>query len=431
MSAVYVEMAAIFLLILLNGFFAMSEMAVVASRRIRLQTRADAGDGKARAVLKLLEVPNKFFSTVQIGITLVGIFTGAFGGITIAEKLREHFSAIPATAPYSGALSLGLVVIPLTYFTLILGELVPKRLAYSKPELLAGISAPIMRVLMTISLPAVKLLSASSELIVRALRVKPSDEPSVTEEEIRGMIGEGARVGVLEHVERDMLDRIIRLGDRQVLAMMTHRSKVIWLDTTAPTKETMRIIREHPYSRFPVAAGDLSNLIGILKAKDFLAAADGAESPALEDHIRAPLYVPETMRAFRLLELFKRRPGMHFAVIVDEYGDIQGIITLNDILEAIVGDIPAEEEQGDKQIVTRADGSWLMDALLPMDEVLSVLDVRQEEAGTYQTLAGFLLTHMGEIPAPGSYIDKYGYRFEVVDMDDKRIDAVHVSEQPE
>jgi putative hemolysin len=430
MTEVTIEIVAIMLLILLNGFFAMVEMAVVSSRRVRLQTRAAAGDRNAMAALRLSESPDKLFSTVQIGITLVGILTGAFGGATLAEKLEGYFSTIPAMASYSEAIGLGLVVVPITYLTLILGELVPKRLAFSYPETLAGFSAPVMGALMWLSLPVVKLLGISTTTIIRILGLDPSKEPTVTEEEIRGMIGEGARAGVLEHVEKDMLERIIRLGDRQVRTIMTHRSKVVWLDLAAPWEENIRKIKESPFSRFPVGRGDLSNIIGILKAKDLLATKVGKDGSVIKDCILQPLYVPETMRALRLLELFKRQLRMHFAVIIDEHGDVQGIITLNDILEAIVGDIASEGEDSEPGAVQREDGSWLMDALLPMDEVFSILGLRpddEREGETQQTLAGFILKHMGEIPIAGQYIDRYNYRFEVVDMDGKRIDAVMVS----
>lgn len=433
MPSVYTEIIAIFLLILLNGFFAMVEMAVVSSRRVRLKTRAEAGDRNAMAALRLAESPDRFFSTVQIGITLVGILTGAFGGATIAEKLTAFFVTIPAVSAYSSAIALSLVVVPITYFTLILGELVPKRLAFSYPEKLAGFLAPIMTALMWLALPVVKLLSISTNTIIRILGLNPSEEPSVTEEEIRGIIAEGARTGVLEHVEKDMLERLIRLGDRQVRAIMTHRSKVVWLDLDAPWEENIRKIKESPFSRFPVARGDLSNIIGVMKAKDLLAARMEKECSVLSDCILQPLYVPETMRALRLLELFKRQLRMHLAVIIDEYGDVQGIVTINDILEAIVGDIASEGETSEPGAVRREDGSWLMDALLQMDEVFSILGLRkdEEEEGTQQTLAAFILRHMGEIPTAGNYIDKYNYRFEVVDMDGKRIDAVMVSILPE
>lgn len=434
MTVVTYEIIAILLLILLNGFFAMVEMAIVSSSRIRLQTRSDAGDRKARAALHLSESPEKMFSTVQIGITLVGILTGAFGGATIAEKLEVHFSAIPLLAPYSGAISLGLVVVSITFLTLILGELVPKRLALSYPETIATFSAPAMSALMRLSMPIVKCLSFSTTMIIRILGFKPSATPSVTEEEIRGMIGEGARTGVLEHVEKDMLERIIRLGDRQVRTIMTHRARVVWLDLDDPWEENLRKIKESPFSRFPVARGDLSNLVGVLKAKDLLASRFGKDCSILGNCILQPLYVPETMRVLRLLELFKRQFRMHFAVIIDEYGDVQGIITLNDILEAIVGDIASEGEETEPGAVQREDGSWLMDALLPMDEVFSILEIRgddEDEGIIHQTLAGFILKHMGEIPSPGHYIEKYQYRFEVIDMDGKRIDAVLVSARPE
>ena len=429
MSPAYLEVAVIFLLILLNGFLSMSEMAVVSSRRIRLKTLSESGDRKAGIALRLSESPDNFFSTVQIGITLIGVLTGAFGGATIAKKLEDYLLTFQLLAPYHEILGLSLVVIPITYFTLIFGELIPKRMAYNHPEKLAIFSAPVMRFFMGISHPAVKLLSYSTRIFIRVFGLRLENSPSVTEEELKGIIGESARVGVLETAEKEMLERTIRLGDRQVKAMMTHRSKVVWIDLEDSWEENIKKIEKNPYSRFPVAKGDLSKMIGVLKAKDYLIRAKGKSTPDIKSVLLQPLYVPETMRVLKLLELFKHQPRMHFAAIIDEHGDVQGILTLNDILEAIVGDIPSVGERTEPTAIQREDGSWIMDALLPIDEVLSILKIHEEdeEKGTYQTLAGFILRHMGEIPTVGNYVEVNGYRFEVMDMDGKRIDSVLVS----
>lgn len=432
MSVVYVEITIIFLLILLNGFLSMSEMSVVSARRIRLRALSEAGDRKAGIVLRLLDSPDNFFSTVQIGITLIGVLTGAFGGATVARELKDALLTFPFLAPYLDLLSIGLVVLPITYFTLIFGELVPKRLAYNHPEKLAILTAPVMRVLMGVSLPAVKLLSHSTRIFIRIFGLRMEKGPSVTEEELKGVIGESARAGVLEQSEKEMLERTIRLGDRQVKAMMTHRSKVVWIDLEDSWEDNIRKIENNPFSRFPVARGDLSKMIGVLKAKDYLVRCKSGSNAEIKNFLLQPLYVPETMRVLQLLEQFKHQPRMHFAAIVDEHGDIQGILTLNDILEAIVGDIPSVGERTEPTAIQEADGAWIMDALLPIDEVLSILKIREEdeEKGTYQTLAGFILRHLGEIPAAGNFIDVYGYRFEVKDMDGKRIDSVLVSPIP-
>lgn len=432
MIEVYAEIAAIVLLILVNGVFSMSEMAVVASRKLRLQTRVEEGRRGAKAALELAEAPERFFSTVQIGITLVGVLTGAFGGATLAEKLALFFKSYAWLAPYSGALGLAFVVAPIALLTLVLGELAPKRLALRYPERLACATAPLMRGLMRFSLPAVAFLSFATGVVLKLLGVSSSNEPTVTEEEIRGMIGEGARTGVLEHAERDMLERIIRLGDRQLSAMMTHRSKVVWLDLDDPREENMRKLVESPFSRFPVGKGSLTNLNGVLKAKHALAACRRDPDARIEEFVQQPLYAPETMRALRLLELFKQRQSMHFAVIVDEYGDVQGIVTLNDIMEAIVGDVPSLGEETEPQAVQREDGSWLLDALTPMDEVCSLLKIRcEDEEAASQTLAGFLLRRLGEMPTLGCWVVDLGHRFEVVDMDGKRIDSVLASREEE
>ncbi len=433
MHSVSIELVAMILLILVNGFLSMSEMAVVSARRIRLRASAEAGDRKARAALRLIEQPDRFFSTVQTGITLVGILTGAFGGATVAEKLEISVAAFAPLAPYSEAIALALVVLPTTCLTIVLGELVPKRLAFSHPETLAAFSAPIMTLLMRLASPAVRFLSFSTGVVIRGLRLKPVKEVVVTEEEIRATIGEAARSGVLEEREKEMLERIMRLGDRRVGAMMTHRSQVVWLDMEAPWEETLRTLEQSPFSKFPVIRGDVSQLIGVLPAKQFLAASRERRPADLEAQLLPPLYVPETLRVLQMLDLFKRQPGMHLAVIVDEYGEVQGIVTLNDILEAIVGDVASIGKQSEPGATRREDGSWIMDGLMPMDEVVDILHIRldADEHESTQTLAGFLLAQLGEIPVPGRYVAKYGYRFEVIDMDDKRIDAILVSQLPE
>jgi putative hemolysin len=433
MRTIWFESVAIGLLLLLNGFFSMSEMAVISSRRSRLRPLAEKGDRKASAALRLSESPDRFLSTVQIGITLIGILTGTFGGATIAAELEGVFARRPWSAPYSELLAIGLTVVPITYLTLVLGELVPKRLAISSPETLARVSAPLMSLLMRVSWPAVRFLTLSTGAVMRLFGLKPAGGPTVSEAEIRSVLGEGAKAGVLEHAEHDMIERILRLGDRQAGAMMTHRSNVVWLDLDRPWQENLSTIQQSPFSRFPVARGDISNIVGVLKAKSYLAGSRTRSGSDLELFIQQPLYVPETIRVLRLLELFKQHSSIDFAAIIDEHGDIQGIITLKDILEAIVGDIPQAGESPEPMATQRADGSWIMDARLPMDEVRSTLRMAavEDDRKGYHTLAGFILSQLGDIPNAGSWVDAHGFRFEVMDMDGKRIDAVLITPLPE
>jgi putative hemolysin len=430
MTELILQGAAILFLVLLNGFFALSEMSLVASRRIRLKTAADGGDRKARSALHLKDEPERFLSTVQIGITLIGILTGTLSGATIATGLEGFFAGTTVLAPYSRVLGIALVVIPVTYLTLILGELVPKRMAIAHPERWASMSSPFMAVAMRLSLPLVHILSVSTGLVARVFGIRTSEESVVTEEDIRGLINEAAIQGIVAHAERDMLERIFRLGDRQVTALMTHRSKVVWLDPHDSIEDNKRKILESPFSRFPVARGDLSRVLGVVKGKEILSMLINGRERDLTSYLHRPLLVPENMRALKLLEKFKQRPHMHFALVMDEFGDIQGIVTLNDFLESIVGDIPSTGEAWEPAAVQREDGSWLMDGLIPVDEVQAVLgltwDMRDDE-GSYQTLAGFMLKHFGRIPEIGEYLDWKEYRFEIVDMDGRRIDRILVS----
>jgi len=433
MPHVYVEALAIFLLILVNGFFALSEMALVAARKVRLKAMAEKGTRKAGIALKLKARPDQFLSTAQIGITLVAILTGAISGATIASRLQEYLAGFPALEPYSGPLGLGLVVIPITYLTLILGELVPKKLAVSHPEKMSNLAAPFMHLFMCAAMPAVHLLSASTKAVVRVLGIKAPQEPSVTEEDIRGLIREAVIYGEVQHTERDMLERIFLLGERQVGFLMKPQSQVVWLHVDDPHHENLERIFHNPHSRFPVAGKNPFRVLGVIKAKEYLGACLRGENQDLEAHLHKLEQVPETMRALRLLEIFRRKDQMHFALVVDEHNHPQGVVTFNDILEAIVGDIPSEEEFPEPAAVQRADGSWLLDGFMPLEEVQDRLGIERpmrERDQTFHTLAGFMLTHMGHLPRMGEHFDWEGFRFEVVDLDGRRIDRVMVSPLP-
>jgi len=331
MPSVIVEGLVIFLLIIINGIFAMSEIAVVSARKSRLQQLAETGDAKARTALELATAPNQFLSTIQVGITLIGILAGAFGGATIARHLTSWLGDIPPLAPYSHALSLALVVAVTTYLSLIIGELVPKRLALNAPERVAAAIARPMQALSNIAYPVVHVLGVSTEFVLHLLGVKPSTEPPVTEEEIRSLIEEGARAGMFEEAEREMVERVFRLGDRRVGAVMTPRTEIVWLDSEAPLEEIRETIMGSAHSRFLVAQGSLDNVVGIAQAKDLLVHFLSQQTVDLTTIAQQPLFVPETMGALKVLELFKQS-GTHMALVIDEYGGIQGLVTPNDIL---------------------------------------------------------------------------------------------------
>ncbi|MBE9004430.1 HlyC/CorC family transporter [Fortiea sp. LEGE XX443] len=428
MSSITSEILIILVLIIANGIFSMSEMAIVSARKVRLQQLANQGDPKAKAALKLAESPNNFLSTVQVGISLIGILTGAFGGATIANRLAVYVKLIPVLATYSEAVSFGIVVLIITYLSLIIGELVPKRLALSNPEKIAAFVAIPMRALAALASPAVHLLSASTDMVLRILGITASQEPQVTQEEIKILIEQGTEAGTFEEAEQDMVERVFRLGDRPVSSFMTPRPDIVWLDLEDTAEENRQKMSENGYSRYPVCQGGLDNVLGIIPVTDLLARSFRNESLDLTVGLRQPVFVPESTRGLKVLELFKQTIT-HMALVVDEYGVIQGLVTLNDIMSEIVGDVPAEPGEDEPQAVQREDGSWLLDGMLSVDEFFELFEIEEwesEERGSYQTLGGFVITHLGRIPTAADHFEWQGMRVEVMDMDGNRVDKVLV-----
>ncbi|MEH1967960.1 hemolysin family protein [Nostoc sp.] len=428
MSSITFEILIILVLIIANGVFSMSEMAIVSARKVRLQQLANQGDAKARAALRLAESPNHFLSTVQVGISLIGILTGAFGGATIANRLAVYVKLVPFLAPYSEPLSFGIVVLIITYLSLIVGELVPKRLALNNPERIASIVAIPMQALAAIASPVVYLLSASTDLILRLLGITASTEPQVTEEEIKILIEQGTEAGTFEEAEQDMVERVFRLGDRPVSYLMTPRPDIVWLDLDDSAEENRQKMVDSAYSRYPVCQGGLDNVLGVIPVTDLLARSFRGEALDLTIGLRQPVFVPESTRGLKVLELFKQTIT-HMALVVDEYGVIQGLVTLNDIMSEIVGDVPSTDGQDQPQAVQREDGSWLLDGMLPVEEFLELFGMEEwesEERGSYQTLGGFVITHLGRIPAAADHFEWQSMRIEVMDMDGNRVDKVLV-----
>jgi putative hemolysin len=428
MSAIVFEVLLIILLVFANGIFAMSEMAIVSARKARLQQLAKAGDMKAFAALKLAEAPDRFLSTVQIGITLVGILAGAFGGATIAAQIAGYVGIFPAFAPYGEAIGLGVVVLFITYLSLIFGELIPKRFALNNPERIASMVAQPMNLLSKLAAPFVSFLALSSNVVFKILQIKPPNEPPVTEEEIKVLIEQGTQAGVFEETEQNLVESVFRLADRRVGAIMTPRVDIEWLDINASPEEIRRKMAESHYSRFPVCERSADNVIGVIKAKDYLALEP--ETASLQTVLQRPLFVPETRTALQILQLFKIS-HTHIALIIDEHGALEGLVTTNDVLEAIVGDIALTPGRAEASYaVEREDGSWLLDGALPIDEFKDLFGVAKlagEEKGAYRTLAGFVLMHLGRIPAAGDYFEWNGLRFEIMDMDGNRVDKVLVA----
>lgn len=427
------DLLIVLLLILLNGLFAMAEMAIVSSRRARLKHAADNGDRRARAALALAEHPGRFLSTVQIGITLIGVLAGAFGGATISDSLSVWLvQTLPDIAHYANAIAIGTVVVTITFLSLILGELVPKRLALSRPEAIATSLARSMTLLSRLANPAVWLLSSATELVLRLLPMRHGSEPAVTDEEIKVLMQQGTDAGHFHPVEKSIVDMALRLGDRRVSALMTPRTQVEWLDLEDPMEETKQTIRDSHYSRFPVAEGGRRHIVGVVEVKDLLASELSGKGFNLRGAMKPPLYIPESAPALTALETF-RRTGAPIALIVDEYGDFQGIVTLEDLLEALVGDLPERGQEEDPAVARRADGSWLVDGMLPIDQLkdaVGMMRLPHEDEATYQTVAGLVMDRLRRIPKATDWFDIDDFRFEVVDMDGRRIDKVLVTRKP-
>lgn len=422
----------ILLLIIVSGVFVMAEMALVSARKTKLQQMADEGRSGARIALDLASNPDRFLSTTQVGITLVGILMGAYGERTLTNRLMPKLEQVSTIAPYSETLAFAIVVVIIAYLSLVFGELVPKRLALHNPERIASLMAGGMNFLSRSGGPIVRLLAGSTSLVLKTFRLKPSEEPPVTEEEIRVMMEQGTEAGVFEEAEHDIVKSIFKLGDRAVSALMKPRRDVVWLDIEDPWPETQKKIALSLYSRFPVAHGSLDNVLGVVQAKDLLTRCLAGGKMDLKLNLRPPLFVPENVPALKLLEMFKKS-RTHMALVVDEYGGVEGLVTLNDILEDLVGDVASVDMPEEKQIVKRADGSWLIDGRVAVDDLKELLDIPKlpdEDSGSYHTLGGLVMLQMGRVPVSGDVFETNGYRFEVVDMDGKRVDKVLVSRAP-
>ncbi|HEY2385253.1 MAG TPA: hemolysin family protein [Terriglobia bacterium] len=419
----------ILLLILLNGVFVMAEMAVVSARKPRLQQFANEGSRGAQTALNLATHPDRFLATTQIGITLIAILTGAVGERTLTERLSLKLERFPQLQSYSGTVAFAVVVVGITYISLVVGELLPKRFALHNPERIASAMSGLTSFMSRLCAPLVWLINGSTNLIIGILGLQPSADPPVTEEEIKVMMEQGTEAGVFEEAEHDIVKSIFKLGDRAVSALMKPRREVVWLDTEDPFPENQKKLASSLYSRFPVAHGSLDNVLGVVQTKDLLTRCLAGSKMDFKGNLRTPLFVPENLPALRLLEMFKKS-RTHMALVVDEYGGIEGLITLNDILEDLVGDVAGVDLPEERQIVKRPDGSLLLDGKLQIDdlkEALQIPELPSEESGSYQTLGGLVMLQVGRVPVTGDNFEIDGLRFEVVDMDGKRVDKVLVS----
>jgi putative hemolysin len=426
MQSITTQIFLLLLLLLLNGAFVLAEIAVISSRKARLQQQANEGNARAGAALVLAKEPNDFLSAVQIGITLINILMGAVSESSFSASLSKPLEAWAVTRPYADSLATGIVVALITLLALLVGELIPKRLALHGPERAAAMMAGPMAFFAKLFGPLVWLLGEATDITLKVFGVKPSVEPPITEEEIQLLIDQGTLAGVIEASEQDMVEAVFKLGDSRVYSLMTPRSEITWLDVKDSPDEIRRKISESTYSRFPVCQGSLDTVVGIVKARNLLVP-PGLASPdfKLKDKVKPAFYVPETMYASRALEVFKRK-GAELLLVIDEFGSLQGLITLDDIIEEIVGDVEVE-----RQAKQRQDGSWLLDGLLPIDDFKEIFKMEElPHESEYESLSGFVMMSLGRVPQATDHFEWNGLRFEVMDMDGRRVDKVLVTTLP-
>ena len=423
------DLALLVFLILLNGLFAMSEMALTASRKARLQVMLEAGEPGVQTAMDLHDNPTKFLSTVQIGITSIGIMNGIVGEAAFAQPLATWLQAgFDITPKVAGLSATGLVVVIITFLTIILGELVPKRVGQMYPEAVARLVATPMNWLSTAARPFVALLSICTDAILRIMGIRGGPNRSVTEEEIAASLEEGLESGVIEQQEHQMVRNVFRLDDRQIGSMMIPRTEITWLDANAPLPELLKLMAENQHTRYPVCRAGLSEVLGVLSAQSLLPALARGETPVLMDLLVQPVFVPETLSGMELLEHF-RVSSAELVFVVDEYGEVQGVITVRDVLEAITGEFTTPSD-GQAWAVQRDDGSWLLDGLIPVPELKDRLEIKElpeEDRGRYNTLAGMVMLLLGRLPRTADHVEWDGWRFEVIDLDGKRVDKVLVS----
>ncbi|SET66876.1 putative hemolysin [Nitrosospira multiformis] len=419
------EIAILFILIILNGVFAMSEIALITARRAQLQNLAQAGDVAATAAIQLGEDPNRFLSTVQIGITLIGILNGFIGEAALARPFGDWLKTLGVQDTLSGYIASGITVIGITYLSIIFGELVPKRLGQINSESVARLVARPMLWLAAASKPFIKVLSGSTQLILQSLGIKERIGPSVTQEEINLMLAEGSDAGVIEHQEHQMVRNVFRLDDRQIASLMVPRGEVTYLDIAEPLAANLKRIESSEHSRFPVIRGDWGEVLGVASAQQFFIQTLHGQELNLTANLQPGVFVPESLTGMELLENFKNS-GAHLAFVIDEYGEVQGIVTLQDVMEAITGEFKPHRPE-DAWAMKREDGTWLLDGFIPIPELKDRLDLKEvpeEEKGRYNTLSGMMMLLVGRLPHTADRCEWEGWLFEIMDMDGKRIDKV-------
>jgi putative hemolysin len=424
------ELFIIFLLTIINGIFSMSEIAVVSSRKVKLENSAKRGSKSAKQALELINSPNQFLSTVQIGITLIGILLGIFGGENLTNDWQDYLNQFEVLKPYSRPLSVGGVLVMITFISLVVGELVPKRIGLTNPEGIAKAVALPMQILSKVTSPFVWLLTHTSDVLLKILRIKPSADSRVTEEEIKAFIQEGTDGGEVQEIEQEIMERVFHLGDRKVGSLMTHRMQLVWLDLTDSPDEIREKIKGEIHSVYPVCRNTVDEVVGVVLMKDIFQQVMENRPLDLEALIKEPQYLPDSSSAYIALERLQEN-RQHYSMVIDEYGALQGIVTLNDLMDALVGDVSDTNYDDETSIVQREDGTYITDAQMPFYDFLSYFDQLDlyNDNMPFNTIGGLLLEHFGHVPKTGEIISWHGFKFEIFDMDGARIDKVLVTQE--
>ncbi|HWR01059.1 MAG TPA: hemolysin family protein [Chlorobaculum sp.] len=423
----------ILLLILVNGVFSLAEFAIISSRPTRLRELQDSGYPSAGKVLRLLDNPGKFLSAIQIGIALTSTLNGAFGGLVFSAPVAALFNNVPFLKPYAEPIALGIVVVSVTCLSLVIGELVPKKIALRHPESVALRIVTFIDLFSRISSPVVSLVNGSTNIVLRTLGVDAAENPMVSDEDVMFMIKQGAKKGVFESVEYEMISRIFRMSDKRASAIMTPRNEIEWLDLEKSDEELIARIKASGRSRFPVAEGSLDDLSGVVRALDLVnlqLSRPGSVKNAIKESMKVPLFVPESIPAFQVLEVFKKNRA-HLALVIDEHGSVQGAITLTDVLESIVGDVPADDLEVNRKITRRSQRTWIVDGMLPIDEFVAGFNLNQEtflqdDERRYETMGGFMMDKLGQVPAVSDILKWQDILFKVIKMDGQRVARILV-----
>ena len=424
------EIIVVLALFVLNGFFAMAELAIVTSRRAHLERLAKEGRLGAQVALALADDPARMLAAVQIGISTSASLAGIISGATLAERLAEALLVVPGLADYGKPLSIVIVTIGVTYIALVIGELAPKHIGLNNPEPIAIRVAQPLALVARAAAPVIWVLNGSTRLLLRLLQLRPRFERALTEDDIHYLVAEGARLGVIHTVERDMIEGVLDLADSPVRTIMTPRPRVQWVDLNAPKEQILSRIRTCPHAQLLVCRGSIDEIVGIVRKQDLADHVLDGQSPNVEQVTRPPLIVHESTAILRTLDLFRKTP-VHTAIVVDEFGALQGIVTRTDLLETVAGDLPKIDAPARPKVTQREDGSYLIDASVLFPDVMRLIGMSEAPSGDYVTLAGFILSQLHELPKPGDHVVRAGWRFEVVDMDGRRIDAILAQRQPE